>query len=96
MSLARSVYKRKSHCLEILGQLKVRKSYFWPLQIINFTLKLLLLRDDQEVSFPHWLIKITFLTVNAFCVFYAMFCFLFVLEHALSSAVQIQEGGDVE
>lgn len=61
MSLARSVYKRKNLCLEILGQLKVRKSYFWSLQIINFTLKLLLLRDDQEVTFPHWLIMVTFI-----------------------------------
>lgn len=55
-----SVYKRKSLCLEILGQPKIRKSYFWPLQIKNFTLKSLLLTDDQEVNFPHWLIKITF------------------------------------
>lgn len=84
MSLARSVQKRKGHCFGTVGQLKARKCYlyFRPLQVICFTWKLLLLNNDQEVSFPHWWIKSLFFpTIDAFCILYAVLCFLFVLEH---------------
>lgn len=70
-------------CFAMVGELKVRKCYlyFWPLQIISFTWKLLLLNDDQEVNFAHWWIKSLFPAFDAFFILYAMVSFLSVLEH---------------